>query len=155
MEKTRYEIVPATLEHAEDLAENMREPDVQELWAAAHEYPHPAIVASLAVSRHAKAGFANDSLVCMFGVGSEMICSTVGIPWLLATDELEHYAQPFLRRNRKAVGEMMNGYQMLRNYVDARNATSIRWLQWLGFEILPAEPYGVDGLPFHLFEMRA
>ena len=84
-----------------------------------------------------------------------MICSTMGVPWLLATDELESCARPFLRRSRKAVKEMMNGYSVLRNYVDARNTVAIRWLGWIGFKILPAEPFGADGLPFHPFEMRA
>ena len=155
MRKTRYRIEPATLEHAEELAIRMRTPDREEIWAAAHEYPHPAVVNSLAVSRDASTGFADDRLVCMFGVGSPMICSTVGVPWLLATDELERCARPFLRKSRKAVREMMNGYQVLRNHVDARNTAAIRWLGWVGFDIFPAEPFGVEGLPFHPFEMKA
>jgi hypothetical protein len=155
MKKSRYKIVPATVPHAIELAKHMREPDKEEIWAAAHETPENAILCSLGVSRDAKTGFANDRLICMFGVGSEMICSTTGIPWLLATDELERCARPFLRRGRKVVGEMMNGYQLLRNYVDARNTAAIRWLGWVGFEILPSEPFGVDRLPFHPFEMRA
>ena len=39
--------------------------------------------------------------------------------------------------------------------VDARNARAIRWLRWLGFRIHPAEAHGIQGLPFHRFEMRS
>lgn len=45
-------------------------------------------------------------------------------------------------------------FALLTNYVDARNAVSIRWLRWLGFEIEPAAPFGIHGLPFHRFSMR-
>ena len=153
--KIKYRIERATLLHAAFLAGHMRKPDREEIWAAAHERPSDAIIKSLQVSRDASTGFADDRLVCMFGVGSPMICSTLGVPWMLATDELERCARPFLRRSRKAVGEMMNGYQVLRNHVDARNTAAIRWLGWVGFDISPAEPFGIDGLPFHPFEMRA
>ena len=155
MRKIKYRIEPATLEHAEELADKMREPDRNEIWAATHEEPLRATVLSVLASRDPMTGFAGDRLVCMFGVGSPMICSTMGVPWLLATDELESCARPFLRRSRGAVREMMNGYQLLRNYVDARNVAAIRWLDWIGFEVLPSIPFGVENLPFHPFEMRA
>lgn len=155
MRKTRYRIEAATIEHAEELAYCMRWADREEIWAAAHEEPLQAIVQSMAASRDPMTGFVGDHLVCMFGVGSPMICSTVGVPWMLATDELEQCPRLFLRKSRKAVAEMMNGYQLLRNYVDARNVAAVRWLRWCGFEIAPPESYGMDGLSFHPFEMRA
>ena len=155
MPTIKYEIIEATLDHAEELGMRMRYPDRREVWAAAHETSLGAIINSLAVSRDAWTGLADDRVVCMFGVGSPMICSTVGVPWLLATTDLEKHARPFLRRNRKMVKQMMGNYSILRNFVDARNAASIRWLRWLGFRVLPPEPFGIDGLPFHPFEMRA
>ena len=95
-----YEIVPATLEHATELAERMREPDRQEVWAAAHQPPKKAILYSLAVSRDARTGLADGRVVCMFGVGTATILSNVGVPWLLATDEMERHARAFLRGRR-------------------------------------------------------
>ena len=50
---------------------------------------------------------------------------------------------------------MLKTYRVLTNYADARNTTAIRWLRWLGFNILPAIPFGLDGLPFHPFELGA
>lgn len=154
MKRTRYEVAPATVEHARELAHNMREPDRAEVWAAGHLMPEQATVTSLAASRDAWAGLADGRVVCMFGVGAPMICSVTGVPWLLATAELERHARPFLRRNRKMLRKMMKDYGVLRNHVDARNEKAVRWLRWLGFKILPPEPFGVDRLPFHPFEMR-
>ena len=153
--KTKYEIVPATLEHAEELAENMRWPDVEEVWATAHVYPLQATLLTMEVSHDAMTGLADGEVVCMFGVASAMIISTTGVPWLLTTDLVGKHAKPFLRRNKKVVAEMLVAYPFLRNYVDERNTVAIKWLKWLGFNVMPPVPFGVEGLPFHPFEMRA
>lgn len=155
MNKTRYEMVPATLDHAQELAWNMREADRQEVWAAAHYSPRQATFFSLEASRDARVGLVDGRVVCMFGVGPAAIVSTTGVPWLLTTDLVKKHAGPFLRRNKRVVEEMLAAYPFLRNHVDERNTMAIRWLRWLGFEILLAEPFGAEGLPFHPFEMRA
>ncbi|KKL18923.1 hypothetical protein LCGC14_2470690, partial [marine sediment metagenome] len=31
---------------------------------------------------------------------------------------------------------------------------AVRWLRWLGLEVLPALPLGVEQLPFHPFRME-
>ena len=151
---TTYSIEPATWEHAQELADHMRAPDKREVWAAAHHEPEQAVCLSLAASRDARTGLADGEVVCMFGVGSLTILSLTGIPWLLATKKLDQHGRAFLRRNRKVLADMGDGYPLLRNHVDARNKVAIRWLRWLGFTILPPETYGVDQLPFHPFEMR-
>lgn len=155
MSKIRYKVASATLGHALELAENMREADRQEVWATAHYTPKQAALFSLEASRDAKVGLADGRVVCMFGVGPAAIISTTGIPWLLTTDLVEKHARAFLRRNKRVVKGMGGSYSLLRNYVDERNTMAVRWLRWLGFEILPAEPFGVEGLPFHPFEMRS
>ena len=149
----KYEVIPATLDHALELAENMREADREEVWAAANYTPEQAALFSLDASRDAMTGLADDRVVCMFGVGAAAIISTTGVPWLLTTDLVGKHARPFLRRNKKVVEEMNEKYVVLRNYVDARNTMAIRWLRWLGFDVLPSVPFGAEGLPFHPFEM--
>ena len=154
MSRTRYEVVPATLEHVLELAENMREADREEVWAAAHYTPEQAALFSLEASRDTTTGLADGKVVCMFGVGAAAIISTTGVPWLLTTDLVNKHAKPFLRRNKKVVKEMLVTYPFLRNYVDERNTVAIKWLRWLGFDVLPAVSYGLEGLDFHPFEMR-
>ncbi len=151
---TTYSMEPAMLWHVAELAEHMRTPDRQEVWAAAHQEPEQAAYSSLLGSRDARVGLADGKVLCMFGVGSLTILSLTGIPWLLATKKLERHSRAFLRRNRGVLADMGNGYTLLRNHVDARNKAAIRWLGWLGFTILPTETYGMDQLSFHPFEMR-
>lgn len=73
---------------------------------------------------------------------------------MLTTDEIAQAAIPFWRENRKYLSSLLERYDMLFNYVDARHTASIRWLRRLGFSMEPAAPFGVDGVPFHRFEMR-
>ena len=151
---TKYEIRSATGNDMVELAMNMREPDIAEVWAAGHHTPMQAAHLSLAASRDAQVGLADGKVVCIFGVGSMTALSSTGVPWLLATNELDEHARVFLRMTKYNFAHVMRGYEFLRNHVDVRNKAAIRWLGWLGFRILPAEPFGIEGLPFHPFEMR-
>lgn len=149
----RCEIVPATTAHAEALAPVLRQADVLEVWAAGRRRPLEALLLSAAASRDARAGLADGRVVCMFGVADVTFISDYHVPWLLGAEELPQHARAFLRLNREYMAGARILYPVLKNWVDARNAQSIRWLRWLGFTILPAKPYGVDQLPFHPFEM--
>ena len=151
----KYEIKLANLLHAAELAQGMREADRQEVWAAGHQTPEQAVHLSLASSQKAWVGLADERVVFIVGVGSGTILCLTGVPWLLATNKMEQHARRFLRESREMVAVMREDYALLRNYVDARNKVAIRWLRWLGFEVLPSEPFGIDGLPFHPFEMRS
>jgi hypothetical protein len=148
-----YSVVPATAEHAAQLTRNTRDADVAECWAALHQTPGEALAYSYKVSRDTRAGIANGAVVCIFGVAQETVLSTIGRPWLLATNQLKQHARVFLRLNRGVVDGWLAEYGWLENYVDARNLKAVQWLRWLGFKIESAAPYGVDQLPFHKFTM--
>lgn len=154
MDKINVKVVPAEFEHVESIAKNMREADRQELWASGLVTPELALKSAIKASDKAWTGLINDEPVCMFGVSRGTIAARIGSPWLLGTDALEMYQVPFLRRCRGYVSEMTEGFDTLINYVDARNAKSIRWLRWLGFDLEEARPAGVFGMPFHKFSMR-
>lgn len=145
----------------EPLASNMRQEDRDELWAGFHLEPEKAIEISTTgvMLRHiTKVGCYQFKPVCIFGV-SETPGSTAlhrcGTPWMLGTTELEDHAFVFLKYSRKFIENMVDSFDWLENYVDARNLKSIEWLKWLGFDIEDAKPWGVEGLPFHRFTMDA
>ena len=150
-----YGVVQATDEYAVRLAETMRQADRDELWAASHSLPLDALRRSLRVSHATYVGIADGRPVCMFGVAPLTLLSDVACPWLLGAEELPRHARVFLRANRVYMRMIRKQYAYMANFVDARNVVAIRWLHWLGFTILPAEPYGVERLPFHKFEMGA
>ena len=150
-----YEIVPGLVIHAQELAANMSVADKREMWALANVSPHEAISECLRVSRDTKTGLADGRVVCMFGIiPPSTILSDLHTPWLLGTNLLPRHAKTFLRLSRKYFAGMKGATPHMVNYVDARHTAAKRWLSWLGFTLDPAKPYGVEGLPFHRFEMR-
>lgn len=151
---TKYEVVPATDEHAVALAAVMRKADIDEVWAACRFKPLEALRMSMLVSRDPSTGLADGRPVCMFGVGEfGTIIAPRTQPWLLGAEELPKHARTFLRMNRSYIKRVREQYSVLENYVDARNALAIRWLKWLGFDIKEPVIFGPDGLLFHPFIM--
>ncbi len=150
----RAYLVDATLEHAERIADLMRPDDVREIWAAKKTTPRQAIITSFILSNYPKTIMIDDEPVAMFGVTGESVLSGTGTPWMLGTGEIEKISIRFLRGSKNGIKEILSGYRILENYVDARNTVSIQWLKWLGFDIMAAEPYGAFGLPFHRFYME-
>jgi hypothetical protein len=74
-----------------------------------------------------------------------------GCPWLLATNDWSKHRRYILAVTPKCVAAFHSFYPKLTNYVDTRHTNSIRWLRWAGFDIHPAEPFGLFGMPFHKF----
>ena len=151
----KYEVVPATREHAIELAKNMREADKREAWAIAHLSPEEATLCVVQESCNAQAGLANGEVVCLFGIEQDPENENIGVPWLLTSHSIEKYAWEFLHRSISWMKEAKQRYSILRNRVDTRNKVSIRWLRWLGFDIKDTKPFGVDRMPFHIFEMKS
>ena len=150
----KLQIVPATQEHLEQVAANMRQADADEAWAAGHMSPLEALEFSDRITRDTKAGLADGEVFCIFGTARASALSFNGVPWLLGTEELPKYSRGFLRLNRKYISQIKKEFDRLDNYVDVRNHAAIKWLRWLGFKINPPIAYGADNLPFHHFEME-
>jgi len=153
MNNTIYKIVPATLEHVEELAPKIRKADKQEIWASDRLLPKEALLRSMRITPSPLVGVANDKVFCMFGVGVPTPLSDIGYPWMLSSDALPKHARKFLREGKKWIEQINNEYEILINFVDSRNKKAIQWLKWLGFSIKEAQPYGPDQIPFHLFIM--
>ncbi len=149
-----YRIVPSTHEHALVLAETMRYADVEEVWAASHFSPMAALEASMAMSPDTRTALADDTVLCMYGVGLQSLATDTGFPWMLTADAIVKHQRAFLRGSRGYISEIRSQYRLLLNSADARNIMALRWLKWLGFDIQPAVSFGAEGLPFHQFRME-
>ena len=77
----------------------------------------------------------------------------IGVPWLVSTNAIEQHPRGFLRVCKPLVAQMLERHMTLINYVDARNAAAIRWLEWLGFSMGSPTPYGPKQLLFRQFQM--
>jgi hypothetical protein len=141
----------------EALAPHVRQPDRDELWASHRVTPGQALRHCYLVSRDTTfvfTGVAMNKPVCMFGVKPGTLLSGVSVPWMIASEDIEFHSRVFLRESRKVTKVFAENFPVLENYVDARNVMAVRWLQWVGFSVYYPKPYGVDGLPFHRFELR-
>ena len=137
------------------LEKDLRGDDRQELAASSGDNALSTIRHSVRDSTLCWSVEIDEQLVCIFGcaaIGSMM--SRVGSPWLLGTNQLDRHPTILMKSCRPYIVLMQQMFPHLRNYVDARNKKSVRWLRRLGFTIHPEEPYGHLGFPFHPFEMR-
>ena len=130
------------------------EADMQEIRAATTARPEIAVALSVACSDPGWAVELEGRPLCVFGAGPAGTTpegKRVGRPWLLSVEDLKGYPVHFLRVSRDVIAEMRRRYDVLENWVDARNLRSIKWLRWCGFEIMDAEPWGPFGAMFHRF----
>lgn len=133
----------------------MRVADRDEVRASSGDALLDAVQRSVHASSMCWAVEMHGELLCIFGcapIGSLLSCE--GAPWMLGTDALDRHPVTLMKSCPRYIDLMKESFPHLRNYVDARNKKSIRWLRRLGFTIHPPIPYGVSQLPFHPFELR-
>ena len=149
-----HKIIPATVDHAQFISATIRPEDRDEMWAACMQNPSQALENGLRFSDKTMTAMVNGLPVAMWGVVPESLIGNAGTPWMVASFLIDKEFRTFLKHCRPPVMELLNQYDKLENYVDARNVRSIQWLRWLGFTIEEAKPYGVFKLPFHKFWMK-
>lgn len=150
-----YSVREATLSDIDEILPNLRKEDIAELKAASGQTPGPLLTEALNTSQ----GLCwvitvDESVVAMCGL-TESPFKGVGIPWAVATPEIEKHSIGMLRASKALLRIFHSHYPKLVNFVDARNKTHIRWLQWLGFEFIRLhEEYGVARIPFWEFTRK-
>jgi len=137
----------------EHIASNMRESDIEEIWASHHEEPKKALESGLESSIFA-CTIENGVPIAMFGICPYNIIGDTASIWMLATDDLNKMKKTFVKNNKKIIDIMLEYYPILENYVDARNEQSIKWLKLCGAEMDEPVPFGVEQLPFRHFTFR-
>jgi hypothetical protein len=89
----------------------------------------------------------------LFGICRRSQLSDVGVPWLLGTDVVDRHQFAF-RRSREYFRRFERAFPVMENHALAENFITLRWLQWLGFDMSEPQPYGVFGVPFVRFGRR-
>ena len=127
--------MPAVAAHVEALAPRLREADRREVRAT---FGRPADAILGVGFRNAKRCWtvlAGDRPIAMFGVGRRPH-PRIGTAWLLASDDFERYSRQLRREGPYWVDVLMVGHDVLTNFVPEENRVAVRWLSWLGFELL-------------------
>lgn len=137
------------------LAEHLRDADVQELRAVHGDDLDLVACLQVAVDSSEEVWIAINYAgepIAVFGVAPLSLLGGQGCPWMLGTDAMLRHGREIVVLSRQHVARWGQRYDCLFNYVDARNLRSIAWLRHTGFVIQPAQPYGLEGRPFHRFE---
>lgn len=130
----------------------MRPMEISEVWASEHLTPKEALLKSYEKSTGKLTLWYQGQVVAMFGIVPESLLSNRAMVWLLTTDTIYKMKISFAKLSLRVLSLMLSRYGLVYNFVDARNEQCLNWLRWLGANIYPAQPYGLDSLPFHYFE---
>jgi len=152
MSRLAASLVPVREKHIRALIADMRAADQVELqairgWSVEREVRHAIETAS-----HCAACVVEGKVVAIFGDSPHD--AVYGLPWMASTTWIDVYRRQFLAECRPVIEGMRSRHRVLINLVDVRNTLAIRWLKWLGFEFLPAVPYGINGELFYPFQME-
>jgi hypothetical protein len=148
-------VIPTQPQHCLLMAPHLRKADADEMWLQAGWRPIDALKYCFEASKESYSVMLSDSdvPVIMYGICDKATpFSNKQVIWLLATDRLKEVKKRFLREGFNHLLLLAAGSRVY-NYVSADNVTSLRWLKFLGFNILPAKPHGWLNKPFHYVEM--
>jgi len=128
----------------------MRKADQQEIWHSSRSTPLQALFNGYHYGKcWSGVNHTNEEVFMMFGVSRRD--EFTGVPWMLASDERSKVKSIFIKECGSHVEQMFEGYDLLTNHVWSKNVVHIKWLKWLGFKFLPAQPMGIDGELFYEF----
>ena len=147
------QLIPATAQHARQMAPHMRAAEIQEVWDSDGLDPEAALLREVERSVSSWAWVVDGEVACMFGIVSPYLLDGQAYPWFLTTALVEKHARQFARACKTLLPELLAHHPRLVGMVDARHVLSVRWLQWLGARLSEAKPYGVAGAHFHQFEI--
>ena len=66
----------------------------------------------------------------------------------MGSDAIKSIRFVFLRHSKTWLKQLFTGFELLGNFVDARNTLHIEWLRWLGFRFLRKARIGRNGEEF-------
>ena len=145
----KVKFIKATQEHIDILKGRLRESDEISCWAKNHHTANEGLQYSFERSTLCWVALLDGTPVMCCGVGRMTMLSTVGIPWLFATDDICKLGFKIVRHSRNLAKHMLAEFDRLETWVDIRNKVSATWLKWCGFIVEDAKPVGLDKRLFH------
>ena len=128
------------------LAPRLRAADLRELEAHKAD-AESALRHGLKFSRPCYTIEHNEQPIGMFGVAPHPVVPSVGVVWLLGSDEIgaKDVRVRFLRESREWLDRIGEDFDLLCNLVHEDNELHIKWLKFLGFTFIKRTP------PFYEF----
>lgn len=135
----------------------MRDPDRRELGVLdpSHEYGLKSLREGIRRSEPCRTIHLNGKPVGIYGAFPHRVNGIdVGVCWLLGTNDLLYPKArkiQFIRESKERLYELHDHYPTLWNFIDSRNTLHLRWVKWMGFEIINSVELGPDRVVFHEF----
>ncbi len=146
------DILPATLDHAAQLAPFLRAGDLAECLASGCVDGFSALADSVAHSSEAWSVFFDGEIAALVGVvpfdnGTTLV-------WALTGRAVDRARLTFVRVSRRLLAQLLRKHAVLANLVDARYQGAIDWLECLGFCVSQPTPHPTTGMPFRVASIR-
>lgn len=148
------EFVRPTVEMVESIAADMRQADIDEVWASNHHTPLESMMKGWELSDFSTVAMCNNEPLVMIGLVKRDMLTGSGVVWMLGANRAMKYKKEFFRQTKPVIDEMLTICPRLCNMVHGKNKSSIAWLKWLGFTIDDPIPHGPDGELFHRFYLE-
>ncbi len=133
------EIIPATLAHMQEIGRIMNDEDRREIEDAGLK-SHRALWRGWKNSLMRYTAIVDGQIAACWGVEGGMM-GGVGVPWLVTSRKAREISPHiFARIYRAEVRKMLEMYDTLVNYVDARYDGAVRMLQVAGFSVDEPKP---------------
>lgn len=136
------------------IADNMRQADINEVWASTNQTPLDAIRTGLDLPGFSTVVWIDDEPCVIFGLVIQDVLTGTGVPWLLGANSILKHKSQLLKQSPAVIEKMLNICPKLYNYVHLKNEVSIRWLEWLGFSFDDPEPFGIENELFCKFYLE-
>lgn len=146
--------VKPTQAMVESIAADMRQADVEEVWASNHHTPLESLVKGWEMSDLSTVALCDGEPLVMIGLVKRDVLSGSGVIWMLGANRALNHKKEFFRQTKPIIDEMLTVCPRLCNMVHSKNTSSILWLKWLGFSIDDPIPHGPDGELFHRFHLE-
>ena len=140
----------ATEEDCIYLSKRLRKEDYQEIKAVSGLSPLISLLIGLEIS-DVPLVICNkkNKPVAMLGVVPQGLFGAI---WMVGTEDLKKISLSFIKNCKGVCDVLQKDYQLLNNFVDARNTLHINWLKWMGFTFINKhQRYGVERRLFYEF----
>tara|TARA_R100001163_G_C5009842_1_gene156171 strand:- start:273 stop:797 length:525 start_codon:yes stop_codon:yes gene_type:complete len=143
IKRGNLEFRPCVISDVDIIVDNMRLPDIRE---CALVGVTPQIALNVPFVEEGSKGFTithKQKPVAMCGVTPLDDYSYRGKIWFLGTDDIDSIAKSFYKYSKLILSFLSYEYDYVENYVPVDHEKTIKWLQWIGFEI-EKQQYFVD-----------
>lgn len=134
-------------DHIEEVFTNVREHDKPTF--AALDDPAGALTNAVRRSSKSYVGRIDGEIVCLWGIEIRTILADSVFVWMMTTKTAEKHPLLFVRHARAMMKSLLRQYGRIEGTVVTTNTVAMRWVKWLGAELLPTPIEGVLEFRLH------